>query len=275
MKRKTRIKQRWVVLIVVLLVIAAVLAGLYLWQQENLKAAANARKYTQQELREQLADSRGSVQETLEQHPEITVRDLNDEERKALRSGDLTPQELIAILTQPKNSAAGTDAQAPEETPAPETTPVPETPASQPVDAPTVPTPTPTPTEAPHEPTPEEIYQTKLSELVAQVYVMREQYTAQLDAMVAQAKAEYHAMPESERTKSKLLSWASGYAAKATELEHQCDAQMDSILAEMTALIKENGGDLSLIKTMAYSYAEEKRIQKSIYIQELEKRGIM
>ena len=75
MKRKTRIKQRWVVLIVVLLVIVAVLAGLYLWQQENLKAAANARKYTQQELREQLADSRGSVQETLEQHPEITVRD--------------------------------------------------------------------------------------------------------------------------------------------------------------------------------------------------------
>lgn len=271
MKRKTRIKQRWVVLIVVLLVIAAVLAGLYLWQQENLKAAANARKYTQQELREQLADSRGSVEETLEQHPEITVRDLNDEERKALRSGDLTPQELIAILTQPKDSGA----KAPEETPAPETTPVPETPASQPVGAPTVPTPTPTPTQAPHEPTPQEIYEAKLSELVAQVYVMREQYTAQLDAMVAQAKAEYRAMSESERTKSKLLSWASGYAAKATDLEHQCDAQMESILTEMTALIKENGGDLSLVKTMAYSYAEEKRIQKSIYIQELEKRGIM
>lgn len=269
MKRKTRIKQRWVVLIVVLLVIAAVLAGLYLWQQENLKAAANARKYTQQELREQLADSRGSVEETLEQHPEITVRDLNDEERKALRSGELTPQELIAILTQPKDSGA----KAPEETPAPESTPAPVSPAPQVTAAPSVPAPT--PTEAPHEPTPEEIYQTKLSELVAQVYVMREQYTAQLDAMVAQAKAEYHAMPESERTKSKLLSWATGYIAKANDLERQCDDQMEAILGSMNALITEYGGDSSLVTTMANSYANEKRIQKSIYIQELEKRGIM
>ena len=287
--KKKRIKKIWAILLVVVLALVAVLAALYLWQQENIKAAANARRYTQAQLEEQLSDSRGSVQEALDQHPDITVRDLNGEERKALRSGELSPEELVERLIHPDGNepgGAGTAIvpESPEEKP-----PVPDAPGQQPTETPDVPqttpepdTPQPTetpaapqPTEAPREPTQQELYEQALSRLVAQVFVMREQYTAQLDAMVEQAKAEYKAMPESSRTRSNLLSWAGGYMSRASEMEAQCDAQMDAILAEMGALIRANNGDTSILKTMAFSYAEEKSIQKSIYIQELEKRGIM
>ena len=59
---------------------------------------------------------------------------------------------------------------------------------------------------------------------------MREEFTAQLDEMYAAAKAEYLGLPAAERSRSKLISWASGYLTKASALEKQCDAQMDDIL---------------------------------------------
>ena len=265
MNKRSKIKRGWIIVGLIVLVILVALAALYLWQQENIKSAANARKYTRQELQQQLEESRGSVQNALDKHPEITVRDLTQEERQMLRSGELDAQELVGMLTQSaQEQQPGADApsQGSPAQPAPDATP---TPADPPPDV----------TEAPEGPTQQERNEAAIAELVAQVYVMREQYTAQLDAMAAQARAEYIAMPQSERTRSKLVGWASGYISRASQLEKQCDAQMDAILEEMTRLLTESGGDLSLVQSMAYAYGEEKSIQKSIYIQELEKRGIM
>ena len=69
MKKRRMIKLRWIVAAVVMLVILVALASLYLWQQENIKAAANARKYTDTELKQQLDDSRAAVQTVVEQNP--------------------------------------------------------------------------------------------------------------------------------------------------------------------------------------------------------------
>ena len=244
MKKRKLVKRRWIIAGIIVLVIIAVLAVLYLWQQENIKAAANARRYTQKELEQQLVDSRNAVQSALEEHPEITVRDLTDEERTALRAGEMTPEELIGILTgSTASSSAEASAPLPEQagsaqTESPgtasdsgvtsETLEVPSTASAGASTAAPDTTDAPDVTEAPHEPTAQELYEKRLSELVAEVYVMREQYTATLDSMMAQAKAEYSAKPESERTKSKLASWAAGYSSRAQALEKECDAWIKS-----------------------------------------------
>ena len=284
MKKRKMIKQRWVILSLVILVILVAIGILYLLQQDNIKAAANARRYTQEQLREQLEESRQSVATTLnEQYPELQVRDLTEEERVALREGTMSREELIAALLGPAKQEHGNhpDPTAPAETepPASQTEPPvsqSEPPASEtePPAATAAPTPTPAPTEAP-EPSREEQYQEALAEIVAEVYVLREEFTAKLDGMFAAAKAEYRAMPESERSKSKLLSWAGGYAKQASDLEIQCDARIDEILDRLRKLVAEYNADPSIISTLSYSYALEKSIQKSLYIQELEKRGIM
>ena len=287
MKKKRRIKKVWIVVLILVLVLLAALASIYIWQQENIKAAANARKYTQKQLEQQLSDSRESMQEALDQHPDITVRDLNEEERQALRSGELSPEELIEMLitpTEPEKSDTADDEKPDvpaKETPPPASsteTPTPGTPTTTvpPTQPPEDPEETarPEPTKAPNKPV-QDTYETELSRLVAQIYVLREQYTAQLDALITQAKAEYKAMPKSERTKAKLASWGSGYVALATDLEKDCDVQVRAIASQMNTLIKENGGDTSIVNELVFAYAEEKSIQKSIYIQELEKRGIM
>ena len=279
MKNRKTIKRRWIIAIIILMVLLVAAAAVYLWQQENIKAAANARKYTEAELKQQLADSRESIQTAIEQNPGITVRDLTEEERASLRKGELSADQLVRILTQPAKLSDGV----PEQTSPAEGSPAQSEarPDGSPAESagpaqPASPVPaSPAPTVPPHEPTQQELYEQQLSELVARVYVLREQYTAILDGMVAQAKAEYSAMPEKDRTKSKLASWASGYASRASELEAQCDAEMNAIIAEMKRLVDANNGDRGFVNTVAYAYAQEKSIKKSIYIQEFDKRGIM
>lgn len=177
----------------------------------------------------------------------------------------MTREELIEALTgaEPTPSAAPEQpsaSPAPEEDPAGEETPVPTA-------APVV--------TAPSQPTGEEEYSEALSALIAEVYVMREEFSSELEKLAAEAKKEYKAMPAEDRTKAKLLSWASGYVTKASTLEKECDSKMDDIVSRLSTLVSRYKQDPSIIQTLVYSYAQEKSIQKSLYIQELEKRGIM
>ena len=91
----------------------------------------------------------------------MTVRPPTDEEREALRDGSLTQDDLIGRLTD------SGEANAPAE---PAETAESESDASD--------------------------YQKQLSELIAQVYVLREEYLGALEAMEADARAEYNALTE-------------------------------------------------------------------------------
>ena len=294
MKTHKMVKKRWVVVAIVILVLIVILGVLYLMQQDNLKAAANARKYTQEQLLEKKEENRQAVEDALEkQYPELHVRDLTDREREALRDGTLSREEIISALLgldERGHETGGTPSTVP---PAPTREPVSETPAPTAEPAPSqtaapsadpAPSQTAEPAETPKpaetadpepEPLPADPYSEELAFIVAEVYVMREEYIAQLDEMYARAKAEYSAKPESERTHSKLVKWASGYATEAANLEKECDARMDAVLAEVKALAEKYGEDTDIVDTLAYFYSEEKSIQKSLYIQELERRGIL
>lgn len=288
MKKQKMVKRRWIIAAIVILVMIVILGVLYLMQQDNLKAAANARKYTQEQLLEKKEENRQAVEKALEQqYPELHVRDLTEQERAALRDGALSREEIISALLglDERGTENGPPAPTQEpvlETPAPTEEPTPSqttAPSAHPEPSPSaapVETPLPTETAIPEpEPPPLDPYSEELASIVAEIYVMREEYIAQLDEMMARARAEYSAKPESERTHSKLVKWASGYISEASVLEKQCDARMDEVLAKVKALAEEYGEDTEIVDTLAYFYAEEKSIQKSLYIQELERRGIL
>jgi len=118
-------------------------------------------------------------------------------------------------------------------------------------------------------------YQKEMSDLIAKIYVMYADYTGILTDMYDQAKREYKAKTDAEKEKKALVKWGAGYIDRAASLEKQCDGEMDEILARMETLIKENGGDLSLIDQIIEAYANEKSLQKSWYLAKMEKGGIL
>lgn len=235
--------KRWkIVLCAVLAIVAALTAGLYLWQRENLKALKDAVSYSSGEIEEKLAENQQAVSEVVNAAPEVTVRDLTDEERQALRDGSMTHEEVVERLVEKPPV---------QETPAPAEN-VPETPP--PVD---------------------DAYQKELSALIAKVYVLREEYTIALEEMYDSAKADYLAMPESKRTKANLAKMTADYLGKATALEKECDDKMIAVTESMQALIKAHQGDLSLVDTVLAAYTNEKSLKKSWYMSKLEEKGLI
>lgn len=246
-RRKKHKTARTVLLIVLAVLVLAV--GLLAWRfRKEIQAFAISRQYSTAELEGQLADNDQTIRDAVEASSDVTVRAPTEEEREALRDGSLSQEELIGRLTG--ESAAGSSDSAPE-TAAPE-----EQPAEQ----------------APAEP-PE--YQKQLSALIAQVYVLREEYLAALDNMETSAKADYRALSDSQRTAARLASLVSDYIGRATRLEKECDGKMDAIIAQMETLIQANNGDMSLTDTVFNTYVNEKSLKKAWYMSRLQEKGLI
>lgn len=238
-----------------------VLAGLLLtvgavayWQRNNVDALLKATRYSAEEIEEKRKENQQKVQEKVDAQPALTVRDLTEEERQALREGSITQEELTeklveAVKPQP-TPATSAPAQTPVSSAPAETPPSAEQPVVEPAQ-----------------------WEKDLSALIARVYVLREEYTIALDNMQSEARAEYRAMAAEERTKTALMKFARGYVTRALELEKECDAQMDDVVSRMETIIKENKGDMTLVDTVVETYASEKSLKKAWYMAELEKRG--
>lgn len=266
-------RRRYTGLVVLALLLAALVA-LALWQKNNIEALLVYKNAgSQEEIEQQMEQNQQAIADALEKNPEIVVRDLTEEEKQALRDGTLTQEELTERLTEtPKEEAPKEEApkaeekgaeQKPAEPPKQEQKPAEEKVAEQPKVE-----------EKDAEQPVESEYQKKLSAVTAKVYVLREKFTIELDAIKDEAASEYYAMSEEERTGDKLTAFAKKYFIRATELEKQCDAEMDAIIAEMDALISANNGDYSVIDAVVESYANEKSLKKAWYMAELKKRGL-
>ena len=256
--------KRWMkILCIILALLATLLAGLYWWQRENLKAVKDAASHSSEELEEKLAENQQQIRDVVDAAPEIVVREVTEEERQALRDGTMTQEELIERLLDTGGQSDSTAAPGMEEPPPGED---PKAPVES-LTTPAVPAEQPKPAEDP--------YQKELSAIIAKVYVLREDFTMALDNMYDDAKAEYIALPAEKRTKSNLVKMASKYLDKATTLEKECDKRMDAIVADMEKLIQENNGDMSLVDTVVYSYANEKSLKKSWFMSKIQEKGLV
>lgn len=243
-------------------------AGLAWQQRDNLKALGDALRFTPEELEQQMAENQQRIRDAVDAVPDVAVRDVTEEERQALRDGSLSQEELVERLLgdgqtdQPEEAlpASGGGQAVPETGQAESGGGSAGSQSSQ---------------TAGQESATESGYRRELSALVARVLVLREQYTMALETMYDEARAEYHALPEDRRSKSDLMALARSYITRASDLEKECDGQMDEIVSAMGALLRENGGDMSLVDTVVYTYANEKSLKKSWYLSELERRGLV
>ena len=254
--------KRWKKILLAVLALACALLLAFAWRQrDNLKAVQDALRYTSDELEEKMEENQQRIRDAVEAAPEVTVRDVTEEERQALRDGTLTQEELVGRLLEggedPPPETAGPSSPAQETVPAVQEEPIAE-PSGGTETAPQ-----------------EDPYQEQISALIARVLVLREEYTLALDEMYADAKAAYRAMPEETRTKTALAKMASEYLSRGSALEKECDARMDEIVQSMETLIRDNGGDMALLDTVVYTYANEKSLKKSWYLSEMRDRGLL
>lgn len=166
--------------------------------------------------------------------PDVSVREPTEQERENLADGSLSKDELIEDLVE--------DAVV---------TPPGENQTQQPVKS---------------------AYEVRMAEIIAEVYVLRDEYIVTLEHMYAEAEA---ALTQESLTEEEFASVVSSYLTKAGELELQCDEQIDTIVAEMEQLIRDNGADPAPIDTLIETYATEKATKKAWYLKRLEEKGLI
>ena len=75
-------------------------------------------------------------------------------------------------------------------------------------------------------------------------------------------RREGHTAPL-QRTTGTLQPFSDGIGQGGEALEAECDARLEALLSDMTAQLKADGGDLSLVEDARALYIQEKKIRKA------------
>ena len=257
-----QMKQRTKIVCGILLAAIIGIGVLAVWQWNNISAAFSFFRFSQAELEDKLKENDQKIKDAVDTVPDVTIRDITQEEKDALRDGTLTQEELIDSLIKPPEVAK------PEQKPQPE----PESPKPQ--EKPEQP-PEQKPEEDPKPKPQEPDYEKELAALIAEVYVLREEFLIKLDNLQNEAIAAYKAIPSEERTTKTVASLVSGYMSRGLDMEKECDARIEAIVLKMETILQKSGGDLSIAQTVYDTYVEEKSLKKAWYMAELSKRGMI
>lgn len=218
------------IILAVFLILVLALGAVCLWQWNNLMAVKTSLSHSRDDLATMMTTTYQTIEDATEDLQGVSVRDLTDEERQALRAGELRREELIDRMTaQPdapqteKTQASGGSEQ-------------------------------------------EDPDQKQLSEYLAEIYLMRDDYTAWLEAKYNEAIDAYNALPEEERTTEAKYSIGMQYMKQALAKEDECDAAMAQMEQNISALLAKMGRDDSLVKEIQKAYEQEKELQKAYYL---------
>lgn len=227
-------------IISIVLLVIVLIAGWFVYKNWNsFEAIIHSMETTEDDTVKEMEKTKEELQSFLDNEEDITVRDLTEEEAKALSEGDLTEDEVIGILT-------GTASEPTKK------------PSSEKKTQETVLTPS----------NEQELSsEQKISRLIAKLYVQKSQYLNKLDTIEADVRAEYLAdttkWGSKKDAKQALLK---KYLPKVASWEKTCDSTVYGILDEISAELKKMGKDESIAETMRQSYLEEKKLKKTYFI---------
>lgn len=100
----------------------------------------------------------------------------------------------------------------------------------------------------------------------AQLYGLRDVFQGRLNGLMDQARAEYAALPEEERTGSAKRSIIYSKIDQGEAMEAQCDAMVDAYLKQMESELKAAGQSTDSVKELRDYYEETKINQKAAYM---------
>lgn len=231
MKKATK-----VVLIVLALLVAAI-GAVVIWQWDNIKAVKTSFTHSREDLAVMMAGTYQAIEDATEDLEGVTVRDMTQEERTALRAGELSREELILRLISKQTPGEEQTAQDGESA-----------------------------AEAAEQSGPVDPDQKLLSEYLAEIYVMKDEYTAWLEAKYNEAIDAYNALPKEQQTPEAKYSIGMERMKQALAKEDECDAAMKQIEQKIGALLAKMGRDDSLVKEIQKAYEQEKELKKAYYL---------
>lgn len=262
------------VFLCIVLLLLAVLGGIAWRYRAGIAVLIDNVGKTPEQASAEQADYERRTQELLDKLSGggVTLSTLSEADRVRLKNGEITPAEAVAIIMGLAATTASVtadttlppDGSDPAVTTVPVGPVVPDTPAASGTSGATEPaaftgTTAPAVTTAPAAST----VSPAVQQIIADIYLLRAEFINKLDALIEEGKAEVNAIPKEKRTASVKLEFMNRYLDRGEALEAECDARLEALLSDMTAQLKADGGDLSLVEDARALYIQEKKIRKA------------
>lgn len=227
------------VLLISLLVLAAALSSVLIWQRENISALINGMKYSPEEIAIQLDNKREELKTEVEKYTSASIRDLSAEDEEKLLKGQITLEELSEKYNLPLDVMKDENTDTLDEI---------------------------------------EIVESKddkgsakeidkvISDSVSRMYALKAKYVSKLGELERTVYDEYLKLPKEKQNssgKKELVTKNLNYVA---DLEHRCDNEVAEVISKLEKELKRLNGDTEIINILNDAYKNEKELKKSYYL---------
>ena len=269
------------VILAVILTLVLIVGWFIYKQWNNIEAILLSADTNQEDTVRELEKNKEELQSFLESEKNISVRDLTEEEAKALQEGNLTEEEVVELLTgggepgsfdeedsveqkTPPDEAEKEPSKA-TKNPEQEKTSKPATgetakPTQKPAEKPVA-------TQSPKPQTSVSTSDQKVEQLIAKLYVQKSTYLGKLGSIESQARSEYLSLryggTDKQTAQQQIVK---KYLSQVSSWETTCDNTVNGILNEIRTELSKSGKDTSIVDTMKNAYLEEKKLKKAYFI---------
>ena len=101
-------------------------------------------------------------------------------------------------------------------------------------------------------------YEKEVKALLKQLYSVKARAEAELNSCIAGAKAEFYALPESQRTQARKVSIVLARSGRLYAMQASYDREVESIVSQMRAVLTANGQSTALADQAMASYKAQK-----------------
>ena len=244
--------KRWKkVLLIVLLALLAVIAGILIWQRDNIKALYIALTTDQETILKNMEQSKQELEDSLTDY-DITVFAPTKEQNEALLNGTASADEIKTALgiddtdDQDAMSSGVEPTEKPDQSPAPSESMKPggqsQTDSTQ------------------------KQANALVEKCVAELYACQVDLMAQLGSMKQEALSQWNSLDAEQRTTQKLQEIGLNGLMKCYDLEVVTDQEVKAILATYRTKLEAIGADTAVLDSLWKYYSNEKAAQKAYYI---------
>jgi len=258
------------IILIVLLVLIIALIAVGIWQRDNIKSFINSIRYSTEKIEQKMEANKKKMEKLIDDNDlEVRKGGLTEEETAALTSGEITQEEAKKILRgkttleklRGKKKAEASADKKDEEVQNSETAnPKPPEPEKTETSKESV-------NKEPEKPPKEDKMTREVSDIVAELYVVQADFISQLEAIGQQMYAEY--IGENNYNRENIPNIIEKNLPTVGKLERECDAKINTLLAELETALKDGGGDLSLVDEIRNYYYEEKSLKKTYYFDQI------
>ena len=232
MKKKRRFLL-WLIPLLVVLVLAAIIAGLLIWQKQNVDTVFTAMTSTKEEIEEAWEAQQQTEQKFLEDY-EITFTPPSTEQNEALMNGLTTAKKVkeeLGLIDPADDPAAAPSAEN----------------SAEPAKEPSTP-------------------QALVDKCVRELYILRIDLIARLGELRADAINTWEGFSEAERTRTQKANIILDGLRKCSDLEVEIDDKVLALLDEYRTRLSAMGADTAVMDELWQYYCEDKATTKAYYL---------